>query len=123
MTILGSFRIMPHDESIATGLAENTIEFLWYAGEENGLLGSTDIWRSYVKEGRDIVAMLNRDMMGYTTGYMSRNMKPRFDMITDHVDAPLTNRRYEVRLCLLRSCRRRKGSLSHHHRLRKRGRR
>jgi leucyl aminopeptidase len=91
MTILEAFRTLLLNETIASGQAEQTIEFHWYAAEEVGLLGSGNVFRSYAKEGRDIAAMLNQDMTGYTVGYKSHNMTPKFGIITDNIDAALTN--------------------------------
>jgi leucyl aminopeptidase len=68
-----------------------TIKFHWYAAEEVGLLGSGHIFRTYAEEGCDIVAMLNQDMIGYTAGYTSHNMTPKFGVMTDNTDASLTN--------------------------------
>jgi leucyl aminopeptidase len=91
MTILEAFRTLLLNETIASGQAEQTIEFHWYAAEEVGLLGSGNVFRSYAEEGRDIAAMLNQDMTGYTAGYKSHNMTPKFGIITDNIDAALTN--------------------------------
>ncbi|KAF2833846.1 Zn-dependent exopeptidase [Ophiobolus disseminans] len=91
MTILEAFRTLLLNDTIANGQAEQTIEFHWYAAEEVGLLGSGNIFRSYADEGRDISAMLNQDMTGYTAGYTSHNMTPKFGLVTDNVDASLTN--------------------------------
>jgi hypothetical protein len=44
---------------------ERTIEFHAYAGEEYGLLGSTDIAAQYFRSGKQIAAMLQFDMTGY----------------------------------------------------------
>lgn len=41
---------------------ERTVEFFWYAGEESGLLGSSEIARTYKNERRDVVAALQLDM-------------------------------------------------------------
>jgi leucyl aminopeptidase len=35
--------------------------------------------------------MLNQDMTGYTAGYTSRNMPPKFRIIRDNTDVSLTN--------------------------------
>jgi leucyl aminopeptidase len=91
MTTLEAFRTLLLNDTIANGQAEQTIEFHWYAAEEIGLLGSGNIFRSYADEGRDIVAMLNQDMTGYTAGYTSHNMTPKFGVVTDNTDASLTD--------------------------------
>ncbi len=41
---------------------ERTLEFMWYAGEEGGLLGSAEIARTYKAEKRDVIAVLQLDM-------------------------------------------------------------
>lgn len=41
---------------------ERTIEIMWYAGEEGGLLGSAEIARSYKSGGVDVIAVLQLDM-------------------------------------------------------------
>jgi leucyl aminopeptidase len=91
MAILEAFRVTLMNETIARGEAENTIEFHWYAAEEVGLLGSGNIFRSYAELDRPVVAMLNQDMTGYTAGYKSHSMTPKFGLVTDNVDAALTN--------------------------------
>jgi leucyl aminopeptidase len=91
MTILEAFRTLMLNDTIASGKSEQTIEFRWYAAEEVGLLGSGHVFRTYAEEGRDIVAMLNQDMTGYTAVYTSHNMTPKFGVITDNTDASLTN--------------------------------
>lgn len=89
MTILEVFRTLLSNKTIANGGAEHTIEFHWYAGEEVGLLGSSNIFWNYYDENRDVVAMLNQDMTGYTAGYTSHNMTPKFGLITDNTDVSL----------------------------------
>lgn len=42
-----------------------TVQFMAYAGEEAGLLGSEEIAAAYAAQGRDVVAVLNLDMTGY----------------------------------------------------------
>lgn len=91
MTILEASRILLLNDTIASGQAEQTIEFHWYAAEEAGLLGSGNVFRSYAEEGHDIAAMLNQDMTGYTGGYTSKNMMPKFGIITDYTDTALKN--------------------------------
>ncbi|KAF1970454.1 transferrin receptor [Bimuria novae-zelandiae CBS 107.79] len=88
-TILEAFRTLLTNTTIASGGAAQTIEFHWYAGEEAGLLGSQEIFNSY-SSARNILAMLNQDMTGYTAGYTSRGLTPKFGVITDNVSASLT---------------------------------
>ncbi|AHI07152.1 aminopeptidase [Bdellovibrio bacteriovorus W] len=42
--------------------SERTLEFMWYAGEESGLLGSGEIAKQYKSEGKDVIAVLQLDM-------------------------------------------------------------
>lgn len=41
---------------------QRTIEFMWYAGEESGLLGSAEIAKRYKAEKKDVIAVLQLDM-------------------------------------------------------------
>lgn len=79
VTILEVFRVLAE----AKFAPENTLEFHWYAGEEGGLLGSADVFRSYKSSGRSVLAMLNQDMTGYSP---SKKMA----IFTDNVDPALT---------------------------------
>ncbi|KAI8650421.1 Peptide hydrolase [Fusarium keratoplasticum] len=85
-TILEAFRVLLTDSRVASNQAENTIEFHWYAGEEAGLLGSGAIFQQYLRESRDVKAMLNQDM----TGYVKPGSRQVIGVITDNVDASLT---------------------------------
>lgn len=44
-----------------------TVEFHFYAGEELGLRGSVEVAERYKKDKKNVVAVLNFDMTGYTT--------------------------------------------------------
>lgn len=44
---------------------QRTIEFMWYAGEESGLLGSAEIAATYKKEARKVIAVLQLDMTSF----------------------------------------------------------
>lgn len=44
----------------------NTLEFHFYSGEEGGLLGSRDVFNSYVRNGVDVLAVMNQDMTGFS---------------------------------------------------------
>lgn len=44
---------------------KRTVEFIWYAGEESGLLGSAEIAKQYKAESKDVVAVLQLDMTLY----------------------------------------------------------
>jgi leucyl aminopeptidase len=79
-TVMEAFRIL-----IESGYQPNrTIQFMGYAGEERGLLGSQDIANRYRKAGKLVVGALQFDM----TMYPGSN--PRITFITDHVNKDLT---------------------------------
>jgi leucyl aminopeptidase len=91
VTILEALRVLLNSSSdIVEGKAPNTIEFHWYSAEEGGLLGSQDIFSSYEKEGRDVKAMLQQDMTGYVQGTLDAGLEESVGVITDFVDAGLT---------------------------------
>ncbi|KAM3419700.1 Peptide hydrolase [Cercospora zeina] len=90
VTILEALRVIVQDPKIAHGTAENTVEFHWYSAEEGGLLGSQAIFNSYEKQGRDVKAMLQQDMTGYTHGTKEAGEPESVGVITDYVDPGLT---------------------------------
>jgi len=90
VTILEALRVLLLDEDIVHGKAENTVEFHWYSAEEGGLLGSQAIFSSYAKEGRDVRAMLQQDMTGYSQGTRDAGKPESVGVITDFVDPGLT---------------------------------
>ncbi|KAK8185605.1 hypothetical protein BC567DRAFT_239894 [Phyllosticta citribraziliensis] len=90
VTILEALRALLNSEDISTGKGENTVEFHWYSAEEGGLLGSSAIFQSYQKEGREIKAMLQQDMTGYVQGTLDAGEPESVGVITDFVDAGLT---------------------------------
>lgn len=87
MTILESLRVYLTSPEVLAGEAENTVEFHWYAAEEAGLLGSQAVFEAYAAEGRDVVAMLEQDMTGYSAGMEVESL----GVVTDYVDAALTS--------------------------------
>ncbi|KAK5167176.1 Leucine aminopeptidase 1 [Saxophila tyrrhenica] len=91
VTILEALRVLLQDEDIAHGRAENTVEFHWYSAEEGGLLGSQAIFNEYSRQGRDVKAMLQQDMTGYTRGTIAAGEQESVGVITDYVDAGLTD--------------------------------
>ncbi|KAL5391653.1 hypothetical protein DPSP01_000946 [Paraphaeosphaeria sporulosa] len=91
VTILEALRVLLTDENVRTGSAPNTLEFHWYAAEEGGLLGSVDIWKKYKAEGKDVKAMLQQDMTGYSKGTTDQGKPEVVGVITDYVDAGLTD--------------------------------
>lgn len=62
-----------------------TIEFIAYAGEEAGLLGSQDIANSYRQQGKRVVAVLQLDMT------MFPGQSREIAMIMDNVNVDLSN--------------------------------
>ncbi|KAM7197523.1 putative peptidase family M28 [Rhypophila sp. PSN 637] len=79
VTILEALRVLAN----AKYAPKNTLEFHFYAGEEGGLLGSAAIFSNYKSARKNVLAMLNQDMTGY-----SPNGKITF--YTDYVDSSLT---------------------------------
>lgn len=90
VTILEALTALLHDKDILHGKAENTLEFHWYSAEEGGLLGSQAIFSAYEKEGRDVKAMLQQDMTGYTHGTLEAGEPESVGVIMDYVDPGLT---------------------------------
>ncbi|KAF7597206.1 hypothetical protein BBP40_009546 [Aspergillus hancockii] len=88
-TLLEALRVVLRDPVFAQGHAPNTLEFHFYAAEEVGLQGSKQIFDSYSSQGREVKAMLNQDMTGYT-GYVGTNKPERIGVLTDFVDPDLT---------------------------------
>ncbi|KAK0650456.1 Leucine aminopeptidase A [Lasiodiplodia hormozganensis] len=76
--------------AVRNGQAENTVEFHWYAGEEGGLLGSQAIFDSYASEGRNVIAMLNFDMTGYSAGMTNAGQSKSLAVVTDYVNNALS---------------------------------
>lgn len=48
--------------ALQSAAPERTLEFIWYAGEEGGLLGSGEIARQYKSQNKDVIAVLQLDM-------------------------------------------------------------
>ena len=90
VTILEVLRVLLQDEGVVAGKAQNTIEFHWYSAEEGGLLGSQAIFSEYEKKGKDVKAMLQQDMTGYTKGTTDAGDEDRVGVIVDFVDPGLT---------------------------------
>ncbi|KAK1624372.1 peptidase family M28 [Colletotrichum phormii] len=80
--ILEVLRVLLSDPKIASGDILNTLEFHWYGAEEAGLLGSQDIFTQYRASSRQVVSMLQQDMVGY----IGRDGVERFGVVTDWVD-------------------------------------
>ena len=91
VTILEALRVLLQSEAVVQGNASNTIEFHWYSAEEGGLLGSQAIFSAYEKKERDIKAMLQQDMTGYTHRTLEAGEPESVGVITDYVDPGLTD--------------------------------
>ncbi|KAF3479996.1 leucyl aminopeptidase [Arthroderma uncinatum] len=83
VVILEAMRSILGSKLIAN--ATNTMEFHWYAGEEGGLLGSSAIFQKYRSDGRDIKAMLNQDLAGFT----KQGGPEQFGLIADNTNQEL----------------------------------
>ena len=44
---------------------QRTIEFMWYAGEEGGLIGSAEIAADYKSAGKEVIGVLQLDMTAF----------------------------------------------------------
>lgn len=91
VTILEALRVLLQSDAIASGNASNTIEFQWYSAEEGGLLGSQAIFSAYEKGGRDVRAMLQQDMTGFSQKTLDAGEQESVGIITDYVDSGLTD--------------------------------
>ncbi|KXN68646.1 Zn-dependent exopeptidase [Conidiobolus coronatus NRRL 28638] len=70
----------------ANFVPQRTIEFQFYAAEEVGLKGSRAIARSYRQAGKNVVAMLQQDMVGYKPANVNT-----ISVKTDYSDPQLVN--------------------------------
>ncbi|GAB1211014.1 Leucine aminopeptidase 1 [Aspergillus terreus] len=96
VTILEALRGLLQSDSVVRGEAPNTIEFHWYSAEEGGMLGSQAIFSQYKKDYRDIKAMLQQDMTGYTQGALDAGRDEAIGIMVDYVDQSLTDFLKEV---------------------------
>ncbi|KAK2836925.1 hypothetical protein FQN49_006582 [Arthroderma sp. PD_2] len=85
VVILEALRGVLGSQALRAANSTNTMEFHWYAGEEGGLLGSSAIFQKYRSDGRDIKAMLNQDLAGFTT----EGGPEQFGLITDNTNQEL----------------------------------
>ncbi len=80
-SLLEVFRVL-----METGFYPNrTIEFIAYAGEEKGLLGSQDIALKYRRDGKRVAGVLQFDMVGFP------GSGDKMVMIRDHADSALSD--------------------------------
>jgi leucyl aminopeptidase len=87
--LLESLRVLLSDKGFGPNKLQNTIEFHWYAAEEGGLRGSQDIFTQYSNARRDVWAMLNQDMVGYTKATLDAGKPESFGLITDNTNPEL----------------------------------
>lgn len=90
VTILEAFSALLQSDALVKGEAPNTLEFHWYSAEEGGLLGSQAIFSNYRKAQRDVKAMLQQDMTGYSQGMLDNGLPESVGIIVDYVDQSLT---------------------------------
>lgn len=90
VTTLEVLRVLLSDKNVVAGKAQNTIEFHWYSAEEAGLLGSQAIFSEYEAQGRDVKAMLQQDMTGFTQKTLDAGKPESVGVIIDFVDPGLT---------------------------------
>ena len=63
---------------------KNTLEFHFYGGEEGGLLGSAAVFSNYKSSGKNVIAVINQDMAGFSPS-------GKLSIYTDYVSSPLTS--------------------------------
>ena len=63
----GSAAVLEIARTLSSANPESTIIYAWFTGEEQGLLGSTDWIAQQQAAGTQIRAMLNMDMISYTS--------------------------------------------------------
>lgn len=61
--VLEAFHVLVRNQIVPL----RTVEFHFYAGEELGLKGSLEVAERYKRDKKNVVAVLNFDMTGYTT--------------------------------------------------------
>ncbi|KAI0192843.1 peptidase [Astrocystis sublimbata] len=85
VSILEAFRVLAQSGFVPMN---GPVEFMWFAAEEGGLLGSQAIAKDKKQQGATIGAMLEFDM----TAYVARNSTPEsIGMIDTSADGALTN--------------------------------
>lgn len=87
--VLEAFRII----NVTNSQPKKTLEFHFYAAEEKGLIGSTEIAESYKLKGAKIGGVLNNDMTGYTEDGVTAYIVNGHD---DYVDAELVDLCYQL---------------------------
>lgn len=72
-------------------ILKNSIEFHFYAAEEIGSVGSTEIFKFYRQENYQVIAMLQQDMTGFITKSIDSGYDEHFGIITDYTSDSLMN--------------------------------
>lgn len=86
VTTLEVFRVL-----VENGFTpENTVEFHWYSAEEGGLLGSQDVFTAYSGLKKNVKAMLQQDMTGFSKRSIEQDGHDSLGVITDYVHPGLT---------------------------------
>lgn len=99
-TILEIFRVLAQ-----SGFQpERTIQFMAYAGEEAGLLGSADISAKYAKEKKDVVAVVQFDMTMFpsksrTLTFISDNVNPELTQFLTKVQDTYVKKPWKTTKC------------------------
>jgi leucyl aminopeptidase len=68
------------------GPFENSIRLAWFSGEEYGLLGSSALASQMAQQGKQVVGMLNMDMIAYRAANDARDA----DLAVNNTSGPLT---------------------------------
>jgi bacterial leucyl aminopeptidase len=79
VVILEALRVLAN----ARYAPKNTLEFHFYGGEEGGLLGSQAVFSNYKSANKNVLAVVNQDMAGYSPS-------GKISIYTDYVDSGLT---------------------------------
>ena len=79
VVILEALRVLAN----ARYTPQNTLEFHFYGGEEGGLLGSQAVFSNYKSANKNVLAVVNQDMAGYSPS-------GKISIYTDYVDSGLT---------------------------------
>lgn len=67
----------------------SSIEFHFYAAEEVGSIGSTQVFKKYRENGKKVIAMLQQDMTGYVAKSIDNGYPEHFGLITDYSSSSL----------------------------------
>jgi hypothetical protein len=91
VTVIQAIKHLIKEIKIGINL-KNSVEFHFYAAEEVGSLGSTEILRDYrTSKNIEVLAMLQQDMTGYITKSIESGEKEHFGIITDYASSNLMN--------------------------------